>query len=72
MRVFSSARRFSNPMSHAIPDGSPGEGDSESLTMGMRACGNVLTVNLVSSLESVEEVDEEEEITGKGKEKMVV
>jgi hypothetical protein len=33
-RVFSSASRFSKPMSHAIPNGRPGEGRSESLMMG--------------------------------------
>lgn len=46
--MFSSASRFSNPISQAIPRGRPGEGSRESFTMGMRACGSGLTWNLVS------------------------
>ena len=48
--VFSKASRFSNPISHAMPRGRPGEGSKDSLTMGIRANGNGLTWNLVSSL----------------------
>ena len=51
--MFSSANRFSNPMSHAIPSGRPGDGSRESLTMGMRAWGNGFTWNLVSEGENV-------------------
>ena len=49
--MFSSANRFSNPISHAIPRGRPGEGSRESLTIGMRAWGSGFTWNLVSECE---------------------
>lgn len=42
-RVFSRARRFSNPMSHATPAGQAGVGGMVSLMMGIRARGSILT-----------------------------
>jgi hypothetical protein len=42
------ASLFSKPMSQAMPEGRPGEGSRESLTIGMRAWGRGLTWNLVS------------------------
>jgi len=35
-------------MSQEMPYGKPGEASRESLTIGIRACGKVLTWNLVS------------------------
>lgn len=46
--MFSSASLFSKPISQAIPRGKPGDGSSESLTIGIRACGRGFTWNLVS------------------------
>lgn len=60
--MFSMARRFSIPMSHAMPDyqlcksqrevslpnGSAGEGARLSLRIGIRAFGNGLTTKFVS------------------------
>ena len=42
-RVFSSARRFSKPMSHATPAGQAGVAGIVSLMMGIRARGSILT-----------------------------
>lgn len=47
-RVFSIARRFSIPMSQAIPNGKPGDAARLSLMMGMRAFGRGLTSKFVS------------------------
>lgn len=41
--VFSKANRFSNPISHAIPKGNSSEGGMDSLIIGIRALGSVLT-----------------------------
>jgi len=46
--VFSNANLFSNPMSHAIPNGRPGDGLRVSLMIGILALGNGLTSKLVS------------------------
>lgn len=49
--MFSSASRFSKPMSQESPNGWPAEGGRESLMIGIRALGNILTVNEVSVIE---------------------
>ena len=46
--VFSIASLFSIPISHAMPNGSAGDGVRVSLRMGMRALGRGLTSKLVS------------------------
>lgn len=46
--MFSSANRFSNPMSQAMPNGTVAVGGMLSLMMGIRARGSILTWKLVS------------------------
>lgn len=46
--VFSSARRFSKPISQAMPNGTVAVGGIVSLMMGIRALGSILTWKLVS------------------------
>lgn len=47
--MFSSAKRFSNPMSQAMPNGTVAVGGMFSLMMGIRARGSILTWKLVSA-----------------------